>query len=230
MRYLIPRTKNIWVASQREETVLRDRILNADVCLSDMDDTDTQPTARLIITTGWKRYFLNPKFISWLINEKLRNNGKDSWRNYKNFFIDEEERERIKQVFTLEIVKNLLLPGVEEFYSLLKCPKVYISRNLQEIVSAVGETLKFDEVRGESLDKEKEVEQFIEKNPHFKHYIVKGDSHYDEGMLNALKFYKERGKIEEYTSIWVSKEPNLSDKFDVNIGYDYTGLVDLLNK
>ncbi len=230
MRYLINKNKQVWVASSLEETVLKERILNADVCLSDMDDTDTKPTARLIITTGWKRYFLNPEFISWWMNETLKRNGKDTWRNYKNLFIDEDERNRIKKVFTPEVIQEILLPGVKEFYSLLDCHKVYVSRNLQEIVSSVGRELGFQDIIGESLDKEKSISEFIERNPQFKKYIVKGDSHYDEAMLKALEFYKKKGKIDHYISIWVSKEPNLNEKVDVNIGWNYTGLVELLRK
>ncbi|PIN81157.1 hypothetical protein COV11_02475 [Candidatus Woesearchaeota archaeon CG10_big_fil_rev_8_21_14_0_10_30_7] len=236
MKYLTEPKKTIWVASNLEKRILIDRILNSDACLSDMDDTDTKSTASIVVIEGVKRYFYNPHFIQWWLKigwdqlTKRQKLDSNSWADYNKLFLDEKEKRRIARKVTPKKIKKLLFPGVEEFYSLIKTQKVYITRNLHEISSAFGELLNFDQVISRSRNKEQSTISFIETHPQFCNYIVKGDSVHDEGMIDALKFYQKKGRINSITGIWVSKTPTENPKFDVNIGQDYRGLVELLKK
>ncbi|MBI5064909.1 hypothetical protein HZA97_01610 [Candidatus Woesearchaeota archaeon] len=201
MKQLISKNNNIWVSSSLEEEVLREKILNCDAVLSDLDDTDTNPTAPIIIRQGIKRYFYRPEFITWwmkltITNQILnRREQSDAWKLYSSKFIDAKERKRIRKQLTPQRVNDLLFPGVKEFYSLITpAYKTYVTRNLYEVGDAFGCVLGFDEIISGARNKEIAAAEFINAHPQFRKYLVKGDSHHDEGMIDALKFYQKKAK------------------------------------
>ena len=80
-------------------------------------------------------------------------------------------------------------------------------------------------------EKGKFIEDFVRTFPDFQRYFVKGDNGCDEEMVDCLKFLQRKRKIDDVTSCYVARSPTeakMNPAFDINIGRDYRGLVDIL--
>jgi len=240
---LITKQKNdawILIKEDLDLITLKERILGADVCISDIDDTDAKsPAKNLAYHSLIESKVLNPKFWLWCLETgtKLLADRKkaeiEAWKKYvENFLRDPKELQKIKARFTDKNIEQLLYPGTFELYVLLKDTyKIYITGNIEEIAQKFTNFFGFDEYMAEVFDKEKAAINLVERKPWFKNYFVKGDSKEDELILNVLNFYKKKGKLESITSCCIVDCKNkINEKFDINIGKNYFGLVQILNE
>lgn len=242
MRYLIKPKLGVWVASSLPEEELRDKIVRADVCISDLDETDAHsPAKKLVLENFWRRFFSDEKYCRWAsrgILAKIRgkNRGEDEdaaselWKNYVGLFLPKEIRKNIaEEKFPPEKVKEMVYPGVAKFYSLLEAKKYYASRNLAEIVQQFGEPLGFDYCFGEQYDKWRFMENFVFNHPHFRKYIVKGDSEEDMEMKKLLDSCVRSRKIDYCIGIFRADQPSKEfHGFEVETGRNLEGLVEVV--
>ena len=215
------------------------QILNSDVCISDLDDTDTVSSAKKIAWDSLKSSkIFNSKFWSWCLTTGwgFLKNGKsiesEAWRKYVKLFLrDPKQIQRAIKLISRRI-ERLLYPGVQELYSLLpeRMYKLYLTRNILPIGRLFAKFLNFDQVIAEVFDKAEVTAQFVEANPQFKGYFVKGDSQEDEAILEVLEFYKRKGKIENVVSCYITNSHKINPKFDFSIGGNYLHLVEILKK
>lgn len=243
MKFLVEPHDGIFVAAQDDvdETALKEQILQSDVCLSDLDDTDARSPAKKIVYDRLKSLgVIHPSFWSWCARTgyKLLLKGKsaesEAWRDYVELFLgNPDEREKTRRKFTSEEVQRLLYPGVRELYATLPdgMYKSYFTRTIAEVAEIFGHFLGFDVVHHEIFDKEKATTQFVERNSHLKRYFVKGDSDEDTAMLNVLDFYRKHGRIDRIVSCYRADSPYTTNKrFSINVGKNYLGLVEILVK
>lgn len=243
MKFLIRPKNNLWLAVQEDLTreTLREKILGCDVCISDLDDCDAKSPAKKIARENWfKRIAGEKEYRTWFFQTvyALLKKGKkaesEQWQSYvKKFLQDEEEIEKAVSLFNQKIIEASLYPGVKKFYQLLPHQhKVYLTRNIQAIGMVYGRFLGFQEVKGEVFDKGKGLGEFIRQNS-FRRYLIKGDSGEDEIMLDFLEFYLKKRKIDDYVSCYRADKPTkneINSRFNVNLGKDYSGLVEILKQ
>lgn len=238
-----PNKNRIWLAIQDNlnSFFLKQQILNSDICISDLDDTDVPSSAKKLVYDSLRSIrILNPKFLSWYLRTgyKLLKKGKtaesETGKEYIELFLrNPRELERVKAKFTNERIQHWLYPGIQELYRTLpaKMYKIYFTRNIMELGETFARFLGFNQVIPEVFDKEKTTVQFIETHSQFKRYFVKGDSQEDEAILEALEFYKEKGKIESIISCYRADSPNkMNKRFTVNLGKNYFALVEILKR
>lgn len=238
MEFLRAPLKGVWLAARISEEDLRKKVLNADVCISDLDDTDAySPAKKLARSDFWPRLVGNKKYRSWLrqvAQAKIRMEGKEAeshlWQEYVKLFLPKWLRKRIaEEMFPPEVVKKMLFPGVENFYSLLKTNKVYASRNIVEVVEQFGNVLGFDENYGELYDKKKFVENFVQQHPQFQRYIIKGDSEEDKEIKNVLQSCERSKKIEYCLSLYRADKPMKENHgFGVEHGKDLSDVIEIV--
>jgi len=243
MGYIIdPSNDEVWVAikPQLKKEDLVKRILSSDIMVSDLDDTDTQSPSKEIAYASLKRpkYLSDPRFWLWCISTeyKLIKNGKnaesETWATFiEKFLRNPKELEKLKQKYTPEFVASKFYQGAMDFYGLmpLNMIKIYLTRNIKEVAESYKQSASFDEVMAEQFDKENSIKRISQKYPERRKFIVKGDSPEDEQMLKVLIHEKQRGKLDQVTSIYVADSQNhINPNFDVNIGRNYKGLVELL--
>lgn len=229
---------NLEITSKLQENELAEKIVRSDVCLSDLDDTDAESPAKVMVFSRMRRLSsIDPIFISWGIKSlyDLFTGGKKSedkcWREYIKV-LDGDSRKEADEMFSQEAVIDLLVyPGVRDLYGLMEnAKKVYVTRNIIEIAGRFAKNLGLDGVIAETFDKEKSTAEFIENNPELKRYFIKGDSKEDEGMIDVAMHYKKKGYIDEVVSCYRADSlRNENQLFDVNVIKDYTGLVNLIN-
>ena len=145
---------------------------------------------------------------------------------------NKREISELQAGFTRDNVLASLYSGVEEFYSILRAQKFYMTRNIYPVAFAFGSVLGFSGVFAEEDNKSKRLENFIKACPYFQKYILKGDSVIDEEMNDVLKFYKKCGLIKDAVGMYISKKPKesqMNPEFEMNLGRDYTALVDFVN-
>ncbi len=242
MKFLIKPYKGIWVAVKDNinKKTLKERILDSDVCISDLDDTDApSPAKKLAYSKLVSKKIFDPKFISWCLRTgfKLITKGKkvehECWKEYVDKFLTNPyDLKEIKEKYNSEKVAKSLYPGVKEFYDLLpNVFKSYFTRNIPEIANAFGKFLGFDEVIPKAFDKRSLTLDFIERRPFFKNYIVRGDSPEDEEIVDVLEFYQSQGKIKNVISIYRADSPlKLNERFTVNVGKNSFGLVKIIKE
>lgn len=240
MIYLREPCKGVWVASRElGNELLRQRILQADVCISDLDDTDAKSPAKEIAFHDWlRRSFKDEKYRCWLwecSKAKLREGKKaerECWKEYVRLFLGTvKAREQVGRFFSSEKARDSLFPGVLELYGLLSADKYYLTRNIEQITRKYQWVLKFRGVFTEVDEKEKLMEGFILHNPKYKRYFVREDSLNYNGIDDVLRFQVSRGRIEYKVSHYVASKPQEEKHgFDVETGKDQTGLVELLRE
>ena len=236
--------KGAWVALPEglEESVLRERILGCEACISDLDNTDVRSPAVLSaeLDLASKR-ILEPEFIGWCARTGLRFIGSlaedsegwkvDAWEDYFSHFLKSKaERERLESKLRDYGPERLVYPGVQEFYGLLPAEtyKCYHTRNIAELTHPFMELFGFAEVITDVRDKERLLRKFVEDHPDFRRYLVKGD---EEVMpkLGLLEELSRQKKIElTVINVAPSRSERHIDSKAVNIGRDYRGLVELL--
>ncbi len=238
----IYKTNQSLVRIRGVEEELFPRVLHAEVCLSDLDDTDAASPAKLIALQDWKSRLWNDfNYFSWFMETGWHylfngnNVESERWRKYVDTFLKNDSRENAEAIATIdrllnpEQVQSSLFPGVEEFYSLLSAEKYYVSRNLPAIVQKYGQHLGFLDNYGEIYDKRKFTENFIRNHPRFQRYLMRGDSEGDREMLEVLYSYARRRVIKEATGIYVTqKKWGRNHGFEIETSRNQTGLVELL--
>lgn len=240
MKYLIKPHDGIWVAVQENtsEDSLRDKILQADVCISDLDDTDAESPAQRIVRNDFLFRISDKNYRRWLWDtfRTLRRQGKQAqgerWKEYVSLFLrDEGSLQRVRDLLSPATVRESLLPGVEELYSLITQESYCLTRNIEDAAKAYQAVLGHQVVFPEVYDKKDFMERFVQKNPHFQRYLVREDSMECNGILGVLRFYEQKKKIEYGVGQFVADEPfDENHGFDVETGKDQTGLVELLRK
>ena len=251
MKFLITPKQGPWVAVQdgvsREE--LRERILQCDVSLTDLDDTlAPSPAERLAFNYLFGERGANPKFLAWAMTTGLKlAAGKlgwtdlgdiksEQWSRFVDKFLDSQESKKIKARFTPEYAAGTLFPGVKELYSSLIERGVYkigFTRNITEIARAYQQVLELDLLSCRTPSKGNMILQVTYLHPELSRYLVFDDLYGGKdakGILNVLEKAKRDERIEDVVSCQVRKSPRkLDDRFTVNIGRDYSGLVSLID-
>lgn len=240
MKYLIEPHDGIWVAVQdgMDEDSLRERILQADVCISDLDETDAESPAKRIVRNDFLFRISDKNYRRWLWDtfRTLRQHGKQAqgecWREYVNLFLrDEDSLQRVRDLLTPEAVRESLLPGVEELYPLIPGESYCLTRNIEDAAKAYQAVLGYRAVFPEVYDKKEFMEHFVQENPHLQRYLVREDSMECNGILEVLRFYERNKKIEYSVGQFVADEPlDENHGFHIETGKDQTGLVELLRK
>ncbi|HDD45994.1 MAG TPA: hypothetical protein ENG42_00825 [Candidatus Aenigmarchaeota archaeon] len=232
-----------WVIAgdELDEEDIRRLMLNCDVCISDLDDTDANSPAKYL---ACNKLFhdepLSSCFIKWCIHTgfELMKKGKrcelDRWKEYVRLFLNtEKEREKARRLFTPEIVNKLIYPGVKDFYRLIKGRKIYVTGNIGEIAEVFAKYTGVDEIKPEVYDKARVMEELL-RDAGFKRITFKGDSNADEEALDVLRFYEKRGEVEYVIacdvacSIKQGEDHIMNKGYDIAIGRDYRGLVRVL--
>jgi len=234
-----------WVVGKNHLTasLLKSQLLNADVCISDLDNTDTRSPTELLAwqAIGSEFKHFNPKFIAWsaltgltlplpIISDQKEI---DVWKQrrgsaYEQQFFDKEGKEKVKSWLTSERVQSLVYPGVKEFYSILPAKKFYLTMSILEIVEPFANYFGFDGIFSKQYDKVKFMEKFVQEH-NFKRYLVRGDMTFDEEIVDLLVYYKRKGKINSVCSIYKAKNiSNISKICDISVPNDQSGLVKIL--
>ncbi len=236
--YLIKPKKGVWVASRLFESELRQKLREADVCVSDLDGTDASSPARMLATENFlSRFFNDRNYRSWAyrsIRAKINQPGKraDSrlWQDYiERFLPPAVRREVAEKMFPPTKIRKILYPGVARFYSLLEARKYYLSRNIVEVVQQFGGRLGFDGCFGEQYNKWQSMENFIRSYPEFSRYVIRGDSDEDGEMKDVLDSAVRSRKIKYCLSLYRADRPLEEEHgFDAETGKDLNGLVELL--
>ncbi len=239
MKLLRPQQGTMWVLAREPLTVktLPQQLRAADVCISDLDDTDCNSPARMLARRAIGTHHWSPAYWDWGIQaltarkKKGQNSESKSWNLYVERFLSTAGAKlKVTEFFTPERIQSTLFPGVDAFYQRLSAKKVYVSRNIAEVVQCYAEELGFAEWHGEELLKRQAVEKYVTAHPEQQHYIVKGDSEEDFEMLDFLRHRQREKKVASVLGIYCAKN-FFKEKhdFDVEIGRDYRGLVELLN-
>ncbi|MFW6231027.1 MAG: hypothetical protein ACOC32_03305, partial [Nanoarchaeota archaeon] len=109
--------------------------------------------------------------------------------------------------------ESYFLPGVKDFYELFpEAETFYVSRNFDDIIGIFSDELGMPRknaicVGGDKLMKTKgqALEQIIKANEG-KAFILRGDSHSDDEVVDVADFYKnKKGLIPDYVAIAVGK-------------------------
>lgn len=218
------------------------RVLHADVCLSDLDDTDAASPAKFIALHDWKSRVWNGwDYFCWFAETGwhylFNGNNVESkrWKKYVATFLKKDGLENAAAIATIdrllnpEQIKSSLFPGVPELYSLLSAEKFYVSRNITSIVQKYGQQLGFRDAYGEVEQKGNFVERFVQEHPFFQRYLVRGDSAEDQEMAEVLRSCVQRRVIKEVTGIYVKSWfwPQ-HHGFEIETSRNQTGLAELL--
>ncbi|MFH1669780.1 MAG: hypothetical protein ABIA62_07680 [Candidatus Woesearchaeota archaeon] len=206
------------------------------VWFHDLDDNHAKSPAKDIAMRAVGTGHLSSDYISWCAGTAiaLAKQGKscetERWRLYVDKFLrGTDAREQLKAMFTPERVCRSLYLGVRGFCSLFPAAgHHYVSRNIDEVVSAYASALDFDISYPESDQKHKVVEKFIFDNPQIEKYAVDGDSAEDAMMIDVLRHYRK--DVIGFYSMDASRESDADEMFDVFTGKDRTGIVDILKE
>lgn len=216
---------------------LKERFMQAEVWFSDLDDCDAESPAKAIATNAIGTAHSNLRYLLWCLGTGFaigfKGNRAESkrWEKYvENFLNNEKARKQVKELYIPETAKASLYKGVEEFYSILPAKKFYISRNIEEVISAYASVLGFEGFFSEVTDKGKIVERFLNTHPWIRNYGCSGDSVEDVSVVDVLRFYQFKKKIDTVITLYRAKRPKLRAKssFDVHVGKDRSGLVEIL--
>jgi len=233
-------TKGSKVKIQGAEAELFHRVLHAEACLSDLDDTDAASPAKFIALHDWKSQFWKDwGYFCWFTQTGWHylfngnNVESERWKKYVDTFLKNEEGwkpdilAQIDQLIDAHHIAASLFPGVPEFYSLLKAEKYYVSRNIPTIVQNYGQRLRFRDTYGDVYNKSEFTERFVGNHPSFQHYLVRGDSKQDKEMTEVLQSCVRRRKIKSVVSIFVAGNRH-NPGFEIETSRNQAGLVELL--
>jgi len=244
MKFLKEPSGRGWVAVNstiKDDADLRSRLLSADICFSDLDDTDAFAPAKKIAFDKWFSRLLNDDhYLGWFLDTTFaylrdgRCAESEQWALYRETFLqDLVARENIGESFRVESARALVFPGVADFYKRISALKFYVTQNVLPITGRFVDLFDFMGAFTEVDDKGKIIENFVLNHPRYQHYLVKGDMNTDYEMLDRLRFLMNKGRILEVTGCYVAFdcEDDLMDpRFDINIGRNYFGLADILDQ
>jgi len=233
---------NSWLRISHPELtadLLRERLKGADILLADLDDTDAPSPAKEIARRLMKTASFNPKILNWARDTAwgLVKNGKRAesglWEKLlKDCRRDKKLEERLRKIideYTSRWTLNVPYPGVAEFYQALSCQKIYISRNIEEVLAPFAKTFGFSRVFPERFEKLEELQKILAENPQAKRFIVRGDSYEDGQITSILEEKQRRGEIDDVVSICVcQKRQNGDFPADIDTSTDQTLLSEIL--
>ncbi len=235
------KSQNFWVLANGDFRAehLHSRIIGSEVLITDLDDSIAQSPARIIAHThSWRKFPGTPEYWFWVAKYLLKYLGdypgieSSAWKEYvERFLRTPEERMSAGEYFAPDFVSKLLYPGVRDFYSILpeSMNKSCVTRNVEEVALRFTRPLGMNSVVAEAFYKPAIVELMVKTAPWRKKYLLVGDSVDDEEALDVLKSIKKKGFIDFVFSIWVCKSPNdANEEFDISIGRNYSGLVEIL--
>ena len=226
-----------WVAFGGIEERVLAKVRFCDIIISDLDGTDTKSTGVREVLRYTASHLLNRDFLQWAWKAVRSYVSDDNicsahlWHGFANRFLSNPaEKERLRRTYTPENASLLLYPGVPEFYGHFRAAeKIYVTKTAYEIAVGFAAASNFDHVFADAYDKAYLVQRIVERFAHRRRYLVKGDTHHDEAMLDVLCWYKKKGTIDDVAGINVCKnEDCVNPRFDINIGRDYRGLVSSL--
>jgi hypothetical protein len=251
-KYLVEPQGNVWVATSDEglgKSLLQERVAQVDHWFFDLDDTHTDSPAAEMARKAVRTSRLSPYWLGWVARTgpQLLTKGKgahsESWKAYVDTFLKDPETGRFRDPKTegelyemFRDPESRLYKGVVDFSKELgllreegkKGPTAaYVTRNLAVVARQFAKHLGIDSVHAEVGDKYDKIfarRSEIEKRNGDLNYGVIGDSREDEGVVRALS------GAANVLSIQVMDRPGRRqlDGFDVAIGKDYRGLVDLM--
>jgi hypothetical protein len=244
MEYIIKPEYKVWVAVKPEiRESFCSQILNSDILISDLDNTEGPSPAKKIAEDALKdpSYFLSINFLKWFFESGIKwvKEGKksesESWKKFIELFLkDKNNLKKVKEKITPFYASVTSYKGLKEFYGLLNATKLYLTRNIKEITEAYEKAFDFEDSFVEQFEKEKTIKQILSQYPNKKRLIIKSDLdevEVNEAVFDYLKFKTRKKSLEYFISIVVSKFPdNKDNSFHIKISRDYTGLVNLLKK
>ena len=244
MKYTIQPTKEKgWVALNEEtdESSLAKKIREADIILADLDGTDTSSGYSLVLySLNQPEFFSTIKFWKYLAKsaylyaKKRKKSESEIWKNWINtFYRDKSHLKNVREMYTPKFANSELYKGVREFYDTLRgdALRVYVSRNLDEVIEAFSKTLAFNDFFAEQFNKKDSVKQILERFPHRKRFIVKGDTAEDEEMFDELKYWKKVEQINDVYFINIANhERNYNPRADVNSSRNQLALAEWLKQ
>ena len=214
------------------------RLKNADLLISDIDDTDAPSPAKLMAYYSLlnPKFFFNLKFQSWclftvknLLSKGKRAEGK-VWRAFIDKFLNDSQRLNFYlKKFNISYIESLQYPGVKEFYEMIpRAKKVYITRNIKEIAVLFQKINKFDDILCKQFNKIQAVTSVLKKAPDVQNIILKGDSEEDLELLEYLRDLVDKRKISNVLGIYVVPSiRRINLNFDINISRNYLGICQL---
>lgn len=256
MRY-IQQSRERWVGFSGLEYELCNKVLHADACLSDLDDTDALSPAKQIAQHHWFPRFLSDKaYRRWflrtgwhyLLDGKKSESGR--WREYVETILKEsqsgaqaqenpaQEKEPVWRKSSLEEIRVQLdaqfivrsvFPGVTDLYFLLPADKFYVSRNIPVVTEIYAQCFGIQEAYSEVYNKWRFVEDFAREHPQYRRYVVRGDSDEDKEMEDVLRSRARARKIEYVVGIAVAQRIGRNLGFEMESSRDQRGLVECLN-
>ncbi len=251
MRY-IQQSRERWVGFSGLEYELCGKVLHADACLSDLDDTDALSPAKRIALHDWPQRFLSDKaYRRWFLRTGWHYllDGKKSesgmWKAYVDTILKEQQSgapeqekelvwrksslEEIKVQLDAQFIVRSIFPGVTDLYFLLPADKFYVSRNIPLVTETYAKCLGIQESHSEVYNKWQFVEDFVQRHPQYQRYIVRGDSEEDKEMEDVLRSRARARKIEYIVGIAVAQRKGENLGFEIETSRDQNGLVECLN-
>ncbi len=223
-----------WVNFGGVEEHLLAKVRSCDIILSDLDGTDTPSTGAREVLRYAASHLFGRDFLRWswraarayLADENI--SGAHVWHGFAaRFLAAPSEKKPLRRTYTPKHAASLLYPGVPEFYGRFRAAeKIYITKTVYEIAVGFALASNFDHVLADVWDKAHVAQRIVERLPHRRRYLVKGDTHHDEAVLDVLCWYKGNGTIDDVVGINVCKsDDHINPRFDINIGRDYRALV-----
>jgi len=227
-------SETFWINPRYEQNLIN-RIINAQVCVSDLDDTDAlSPAKKIGLDFGhFGKHF---GYWSWIFKTGIdylslgKNAESQSWKGFvERFLRNPQELQRIVDSLNPTQINSSLFSGVKEFYHGLspQCYTAYITRNIQEVTSAYAKFLGISETFSEAYDKRRVLENLVDSNPQHRRWIIKGDSDEDKEMLEYLRFKQKNHDIESVVGIKVDKSKP-DQNYDLTLFRDYRDLVRMM--
>jgi hypothetical protein len=239
MPYYLNTRNQGWLHIKDTWQDLKNKILSSDLLVSDLDGTDAKSPAIYVASDAFRRerYLTNIDFLKWAVKSPLKLLAKgdvaesELWSEFvEKFLRNPVELDRVRDTFTPEFTASRLYPGLIEFYGMLnkKIKKIYSTRNIKEIAESYKIAVGFDEAIAEQNDNVKALEDICKRYPHKRRLIIK-ENYDDTNLIDYLEFLVRNNHIDSYVTIFVTNsKSNLSPNFDINIGKDYTRLVQYL--
>lgn len=234
--------KHPWVFrnGKYERHELIERVMGSDLLISDLDETAAKSPMKWAVYSFLCRpkMLAKPKFLQWCAkaayNKIMHGRAAESElsREFTETFLrDEKELKRLESIITEEYALKSFYPSALDFYAMLpsKMKKVFVTRSIKQTADVYCRAAGFDKALAEQYDKKASVRHVRSMFPNNRRVIFIGDSKEDEEALDYLKFLWNYVKFDTLLSIYVAKSPEeCSWKFDINIGRDYSLLVELL--
>ena len=155
-----------------------------------------------------------------------------AWKSFiETFLRNANELKKIQQKTTLQNAEKNLYRGIKEFYHLLpNAEKVYITRNIMQIVNVYQQVLSFDHIFAESFDKINITEQLIQQISHTR-IIVRGNTKEEQKIADYLRELQKSRQIQTIVYINVAKTTRqYNPQADINTSRNHTAINEWLRQ